>query len=102
MATDRRLDCAIASGGVMRGAVAQVVHHCSYRTVFQKKLIDQPLMANVLADLALETEAATALSFRVARAFDKAGSDEAEAAYKRIMTPEIGRASCRERVCKYV
>src|SRR3546814_18229632 len=71
----------------MRGAVAQAVHHCSYRTVFQKKLIDQPLMANVLADIALETEAATALSFRVARSFDRAHEDEAEAAFRRIMTP---------------
>ncbi len=87
MATYTRLDCAIASAGLMRGAVAQAVHHCSYRTVFQKKLIDQPLMANVLADLALETEAATALSFRVARSFDLAGEDEAEAAFRRIMTP---------------
>lgn len=87
MATYTRLDCAVASAGMMRAAVANAIHHCSYRTVFQKKLIDQPLMANVLADLVLETEAATALSFRVARAFDKAGSDEAEAAYKRVMTP---------------
>ncbi|HEX7776711.1 MAG TPA: isovaleryl-CoA dehydrogenase [Parvibaculum sp.] len=87
MATYTRLDCAIASAGMMRAAVAQAVHHCAYRTVFQKKLIDQPLMANVLADLALETEAATALSFRVARSFDHAESSEAEAAFRRIMTP---------------
>ena len=87
MATYTRLDCAVATAGMMRGTVANAIHHCSYRTVFQKKLIDQPLMMNVLADLALETEAATALSFRVARSFDNAASDEAEAAYKRIMTP---------------
>ena len=87
MATYTRLDCAIATAGMMRGTVANAIHHCSYRTVFQKKLIDQPLMMNVLADLALETEAATALSFRVARAFDNAANDETEAAYKRIMTP---------------
>lgn len=87
MATYTRLDCAVATAGMMRQAVAQAVHHCSYRTVFQKKLIDQPLMSNVLADLALETEAATALAFRVARSFDRAGSDEAEAAFRRIMTP---------------
>ena len=87
MATYTRLDCAIATAGMMRQAVSQAVHHCSYRTVFQKKLIDQPLMANVLADLALETEAATALSFRVARSFDRAHEDEAEAAFRRIMTP---------------
>tara|TARA_R110000868_G_scaffold135284_2_gene347757 strand:- start:2649 stop:4325 length:1677 start_codon:yes stop_codon:yes gene_type:complete len=87
MATYTRLDCAVATAGMMRAAVANAVHHCSYRTVFQKKLIDQPLMLNVLADLALESEAAAALSFRVARAFDNAAGDEAEAAYKRIMTP---------------
>ena len=87
MATYTRLDCAVATAGMMRQAVSQAVHHCSYRTVFQKKLIDQPLMANVLADLALETEAATALSFRVARSFDRAFEDEAEAAFRRIMTP---------------
>lgn len=87
MATYTRLDCAVATAGMMRGTVANALHHCSYRTVFQKKLIDQPLMMNVLADLALETEAATALSFRVARAFDNAANDDAEAAYKRIMTP---------------
>lgn len=87
MATYTRLDCAVATAGMMRQAVSQAVHHCSYRTVFQKKLIDQPLMANVLADLALETEAATALSFRVARSFDRAHEDEAEAAFRRIMTP---------------
>ena len=87
MATYTRLDCAVASAGMMRATVANAIHHCSYRTVFQKRLIDQPLMMNVLSDLALETEAATALSFRVARAFDQAAGDETEAAYKRIMTP---------------
>lgn len=87
MATYTRLDCAVATAGMMRQAVSQAVHHCSYRTVFQKKLIDQSLMTNVLADLALETEAATALSFRVARSFDRAHEDEAEAAFRRVMTP---------------
>src|SRR5690606_17972244 len=87
MATYTRLDCAIGSSGLMRQALAQAVHHCSYRRVFQKHLVDQPMMSNVLADLALESEAATVLSFRVARAFDRSGSDEAEAAYRRIMTP---------------
>ncbi len=87
MATYTRLDCAVATAGMMRQAVSQAVHHRSYRTVFQKKLIDQPLMANVLADLAVETEAATALSFRVARSFDRAHEDEAEAAFRRTATP---------------
>ncbi|MCC5874542.1 MAG: acyl-CoA dehydrogenase family protein, partial [Gammaproteobacteria bacterium] len=87
MATYTRLDCAVASAGMMRAALAHALHHCAQRTVFQKHLIDQPLMANVLADLALETEAATALAFRVARSFDGAWQSEAEAAYRRIMTP---------------
>ncbi|MES1991267.1 MAG: isovaleryl-CoA dehydrogenase [Pseudomonadota bacterium] len=87
MATYTRLDCAVATAGMMRAAVVNALHHCSYRTVFQRKLVDQPLMMNVLADLAIENEAAAALSFRVARAFDNAAHDEAEAAYKRLMTP---------------
>ncbi|MDE1174523.1 MAG: isovaleryl-CoA dehydrogenase [Parvibaculaceae bacterium] len=87
MATYTRLDCAVASAGMMRQAVSQAIHHCAYRSVFQKHLIDQPLMTNVLADLALEAEAAAALSFRVARAFDRAGKSETEAAFRRIMTP---------------
>lgn len=87
MATYTRLDCAVASAGMMRQAVSQAVHHCAHRSVFQKRLIDQPLMTNVLADLALETEAATALSFRVARSFDRAGESAAEATFRRIMTP---------------
>jgi putative acyl-CoA dehydrogenase len=80
-----RLDCAIGSAGLMRQAVAQAVHHARYRTVFQKKLIDQPLMENVLADLALESEAAAALTFRLARAYDE--DDEAALIYRRVVTP---------------
>ena len=80
-----RLDCAVGSSGLMRQALAQALHHARHRTVFQKKLIDQPLMENVLADLALETEAATALSMRLARAYDE--DDEASLAYRRVVTP---------------
>ena len=95
MATYTRLDCAISSSGLMRQALAQAVHHCTYRRVFQKHLIDQPLMQNVLADLALEVEGVTALSFRLARAFDQAGSSEAEAAYRRIMNPVVKYWVCK-------
>jgi putative acyl-CoA dehydrogenase len=80
-----RLDCCIGSSGLMRQAVAQAVHHARHRTAFQKKLIDQPLMENVLGDLALECEAATALTFRLARAYDE--SDEASLAIRRVVTP---------------
>jgi putative acyl-CoA dehydrogenase len=80
-----RLDCAIGSSGLMRQAVAQAIHHARYRTAFQKKLIDQPLMSNVLADLALESEAATVLTMRLARAYDE--NDEAALIYRRVVTP---------------
>jgi len=80
-----RLDCCIGSSGLMRQAVAQAVHHARHRTAFQKKLIDQPLMTNVLADLALESEAATVLTLRLARAYDE--NDEASLALRRVVTP---------------
>ncbi|HTQ83149.1 MAG TPA: acyl-CoA dehydrogenase family protein, partial [Pseudolabrys sp.] len=80
-----RLDCCIGSSALMRQAVAQGVHHARYRTAFQKKLIDQPLMTNVLADLALECEAATVLTFRLARAYDE--DDEAAQVFRRVVTP---------------
>jgi putative acyl-CoA dehydrogenase len=81
-----RLDCAIGSTGIMRGALSQAMHHAGLRSAFGKLLKDQPLMQNVLADMALETEAATALSMRLARAFD-AQEDEAENLLRRILTP---------------
>jgi putative acyl-CoA dehydrogenase len=85
MSNYARLDCAIGSAGLIRQAIAQAIHHASYRVAFQKKLIDQPLMANVLADLALESEAATALTMRLARAYDEA--DERALVWRRVMTP---------------
>jgi putative acyl-CoA dehydrogenase len=86
MVTHTRLDCALASAGLMRLALANAVHHAEHRTVFQKKLVDQPLMGQVLADLALDVEGATALSFRLARSFDRA-TDERAGAWRRLMTP---------------
>jgi putative acyl-CoA dehydrogenase len=80
-----RLDCCIGSSALMRQAVAQAVHHAKYRTAFQKKLIDQPLMTNVLADLALESEAATVLTMRLARAYDE--KNEAAQVIRRVVTP---------------
>jgi putative acyl-CoA dehydrogenase len=85
MAGYTRLDCAIGSSGLMRQAVAQAVHHARHRTAFQKKLIDQPLMTNVLADLTLESEAATVLTMRLARAYDE--SDEISSVFRRVVTP---------------
>lgn len=85
MAGYTRLDCCIGSSSLMRQAVVQAVHHARHRTAFQKKLIDQPLMTNVLADLALESEAATMLTMRLARAYDEDG--EAALVFRRVLTP---------------
>jgi putative acyl-CoA dehydrogenase len=85
-ATYTRLDCVVASAGLMRQALAQATNHAAQRTAFQRALIDQPLMANVLADLALEAEAATHLAFRLAGAFDRQ-DDPQEAALSRLLTP---------------
>ncbi len=82
-----RFDCMLGSASGMRHAVAQVTHHCEFRSAFGAKLIDQPLMQNVLADLILESEAATALSFRMARALDQSDSNPAEQLLVRIGTP---------------
>ena len=81
-----RLDCMLGSAGLMRMALAQALHHCRHRRAFGKPLIELPLMRNVLADLAIEAEAALALSMRVARAVDAAPHDPREAAFARIAT----------------
>ena len=81
MVQHTRLDCVVGSALQMRGALAQAVWHAAHRTAFQKRLIDQPMMAAVLADLAVESEAATALSMRLAATFD---TDDAVG---RLLTP---------------
>jgi putative acyl-CoA dehydrogenase len=86
MGTMTRLDCALGTSGLMRQALAIALNHTAQRQAFGKALIDQPLMRNVLADLALESEAATALAIRLARAFDHP-SDPHEAAMARLLTP---------------
>ncbi|KUO19228.1 acyl-CoA dehydrogenase family protein [Streptomyces dysideae] len=85
MVAATRLDCVLGSAGLMRQAVAQAVHHCTYREAFGGKLVDKPLMRNVLADLALESEAATTLALRLAAAYDD-GSEQ-ERALLRIAVP---------------
>jgi len=90
-----RLDCALASAGFMRMALAQAVHHSRYRSVFQKHLYDQPMMRAVLADLALEVEGAVALVMRLARAFDLAPTDPRQAAYARLITPAAKYWICK-------
>jgi putative acyl-CoA dehydrogenase len=89
-----RLDCAIGSAGLMRQAVAQAIHHATHRTAFQRKLADQPLMTRVLADLALEAEAAMLLALRLARAYDRQ-DDAAETAFRRLVTPAAKYWICK-------
>ncbi|GAC1526370.1 MAG: DNA alkylation response protein [Ramlibacter sp.] len=86
MGTMTRLDCALGTSGLMRQALSLALDHTSQRMAFGKRLIEQPLMRNVLADLALESEAAMALSIRLARAFDHR-ADAHEAAMARLLTP---------------
>lgn len=95
MVTLTRLDCAVASAGLMRSGLAEAVHHARHRVVFDKPLIEQPLMSRVLADMALDVAGATALSMRLARAFDMAATDRAEAAFARCMTPVVKYWVCK-------
>jgi putative acyl-CoA dehydrogenase len=86
MVTHTRLDCVIGSAALMRQAVAQATHHAAHRRAFGRHLAEQPLMQNVLADLAIESEAATVLALRLARAFDQAQTNPQEAAFRRLAT----------------
>ena len=95
MVTLTRLDCALGSSAIMRAGLTEAVHHSRHRKVFGNTLIDQPLMQRVLADMALDVAAATALSFRLARAFDEAAENRAEAAFARAMTPVIKYWVCK-------
>jgi putative acyl-CoA dehydrogenase len=79
-----RLDTTLAAAGLMRQAFVQAVHHANHRSAFGRRLIDQPLMRNVLADLALEAEAALLLTLRIARAFDESRGDEDAALFARF------------------
>ncbi|MGE7369782.1 acyl-CoA dehydrogenase family protein [Neorhizobium sp. NPDC001467] len=95
MVTLTRLDCALASAGIMRASLSEAVHSCRGRSAFGKNLIDQPLMTRVLADMALDVAAATALAYRLAEAFDKAATSPNDAAYARVMTPVIKYWNCK-------
>jgi putative acyl-CoA dehydrogenase len=91
MVNHTRLDCSVGSAALMRQALAQALFHASHRRVFERRLVEQPLMTNVLADMAIESEAATALALRLARAYDAhdGPGDPREAAWRRVMTPAI-------------
>ncbi|MFJ9409685.1 acyl-CoA dehydrogenase family protein [Streptomyces sp. NPDC101393] len=85
MVAATRLDCVSGSAAVMRQAVAQALHHTTHREAFGGPLIDKPLMRNVLADLALESEAATTLALRLAAAYD--GGTEQDRSFLRLAVP---------------
>ena len=88
MVQHTRLDCTVAPAALMRQALANATWHAAHRTAFQRKLVDQPLMQQLLADLALESEAATALAFRVAGSFDGHAAAAAHETYlSRLITP---------------
>lgn len=90
-----RLDFAVGSAGLMRQALAQAAHHVAHRRAFQRSLIDQPIMANVVADLALEVEAATWLAFRFVAALDRQAESEAERLLGRVGAPVIKYWVCK-------
>jgi putative acyl-CoA dehydrogenase len=94
MVNHTRLDCVIGSASLMRQAVAQATHHTAHRRAFGKLLSEQPLMLNVLADIAIESEAATILMMRLAGAFDRA-SDSEESHFRRL-----GLAVSKYWICK--
>jgi putative acyl-CoA dehydrogenase len=96
MVNATRLDCVLAAATGLRLGVLHAAHHASHRTAFGKKLVDQPLMASVLADLAIESEAATLVAMRLAAAADgAAGGDEGEKAFRRLAL-----AATKYHVCK--
>jgi len=94
MAALTRLDCVLGSAALLRQAVAQAAHHARHRLAFGKPLVDQPLMRNVLADLALESEAATLLAMRLARAVDERAAASARALLR------LGTPAAKLWVCK--
>jgi putative acyl-CoA dehydrogenase len=95
MVNHTRLDCVIGTAGGMRAAVANAAWHAAHRSAFGRRLADQPLMVNVLADLAVESEAATAVALRLARAYDEAPGDPEAELFKRVAT-----AVAKYHVCK--
>ncbi|HEY5210666.1 MAG TPA: isovaleryl-CoA dehydrogenase [Stellaceae bacterium] len=97
MATYTRLDCALGSTGLMRQAVAQAIHHATHRAAFGKNLVDQPAMTLLLADLAIEAEAAMRMALRLARAFDRE-DDAGENAFRRLMTPAAKFFVCKRAI----
>ena len=86
MVAHTRLDCVVASAGLMHFAVAQAIHHCRHRSTFGRRLVEHALMTNVLADMALEAEAATVLGLGLAHAYEVGKTNESAASFARIAT----------------
>lgn len=97
MAAATRLDCVLGSAALLRQALAQALHHAAHRQAFGRRLLDQPVMRGVLADLALESEAATMLAMRLARAADHADLPD-ERALLRVGTPAAKLWVCKRAV----
>lgn len=95
MAHVTRLDFAVGSSGLMRQGLSQAIHHTSNRRAFQRSLIDLPIMRNVVADLAVESEALMWMSMRLAYALDRSGGDESEALLSRLCTPIAKYWACK-------
>ena len=87
MTNHTRLDCTLGAAGIMRGGLVQAIHHARHRSTFGQRLVDHALMKNVLADLAIESEATTLVALRLARAFENRDPSSSDAAFRRIATP---------------
>ncbi len=98
MVAETRLDCAIGSAALMRQAVVQAIHHCDQRRAFGVRLVEQPLMRPVLAELAMESEAAMRLALHLAGHFERAASDESSELISRIATPIAKYWICKRAV----
>ena len=98
MVNHTRLDCVIGSASLMRQAVAQATHHTAHRSAFGKLLAQQPLMANVLADLAVESEATTILMMRLAGGFDRAPDHPDEAHFRRLALAVAKYWACKRAI----
>ncbi len=95
MVNHTRLDCALGASAGMRWGTAAAINHCAHRSAFGATLIEQPLMRNVLADLAIESEAATVASMRLARAYDEESTPEEGASLLRLATPILKYWICK-------
>jgi putative acyl-CoA dehydrogenase len=100
MVMHTRLDCVIGSAASIRYGTAQAIHHATHRSTFGRRLIDHPLMRNVLADLAIESEAATVSMMRLARSYDEAAQGEEATGETAALFKRLATAVLKYQVCK--